>query len=173
MGRSGRRLMSRKRLSWAPHPAGVRPALAELELMFPSSQGFHDGTDPRRARFLGDEFAGIDSFPFASTETSRLAVHDLVTRLVETLLEADDLRIYSAETWAKYTGARLGGTRYTMHLNYRRAECEWAQRHAWADRSHEPEWYRFVGRATPGSIMSEGRHEGASDGSELPPANPA
>lgn len=236
----------------------LREALAELELMFPSPQGFHDSSDPRRARFLGDEFAGIDSFPFASTEVSLLAVHDLVTGLASTLLAEDDLRIYSAETWAKYTGAadydqalhrdylnhtvlvpttepryqqlemfvylvdvpedlgpphlvprahtrdlaakpnwyphegtgqdefvaparphlydrevsaagpagtvvafemgtfhrgtgmtRPGGARYSMHLNYRRAECEWAQRHAWADRSHEPAWYRFVQRATP------------------------
>jgi len=220
----------------------LRPALAELELLFPSPQGFHDGADPRRARFLADEFAGIDSFPFVSTEISLLAVHGMVTDLAETLLEDDDLRIYSAEAWAKYTGAadydqalhrdylnhtvlvpsneyrqvemfvylvdvpedlgpphlvprehtadlaampnwyprsplydhevsaagpagtvvafemgtfhrgtgmtRPGGTRYTMHLNYRTAECEWAQRHGWADRSHEPEWYRFVERAT-------------------------
>jgi hypothetical protein len=232
------------------------PALAELDLMFPSPQGFHDGTDPRRTRFLGDEFAGIDGFPFASTEIGLLAVHDLVTRLAETLLEDDDLRIYSAEAWAKYTGAaeydqdlhsdylahtvlvpsaeyrqlemfvylvdvpedlgpphlvprehttdltampnwypredppaahpdiaaahphlydhevsaagpagtvvafelgtyhrgtamtRPGGARYTMHLNYRRAECDWAQRHAWGDRSCQPEWGRFVERAT-------------------------
>lgn len=226
----------------------LRPALAELELMFPTAAGFHDGTDPRRERFLGDEFAGIDGFPFTSTESSLLAVHDLVVDLATALLEADDLRIYSAEAWAKYTGAadydqhlhrdylnhtvlvpsaapryrqlelfvyladvpedlgpphlvprthtaglaampnwlpredhprlyerevsaagpagtvvafelgtfhrgtrmtRPGGARYTMHLNYRRADVEWSQRQAWADLSHQPAWYRFVDRATP------------------------
>ncbi|MBP2336457.1 hypothetical protein JOF41_002635 [Saccharothrix coeruleofusca] len=87
-------------------PAEVlRPALAELELMFPSPQAFHDGSDPRRQRFLEDEFAGIDSFPFASTEISLLAVHDLLIDLARTLLEDDDLRLYTAEAWAKYTGA--------------------------------------------------------------------
>jgi hypothetical protein len=241
----------------------LRPAVAELGLMFPSARGFHGGSDPRRERFVGDEFAGIDGFPFASTEISLLAVHDRLIRLAQHLLEATDLRIYSAEAWAKYTGAadydqdlhrdylnhtvvvpsdaptyrqlelflfladvpadlgpphlvsktrtkeiaakpnwllreshresaspaatfiaaghqrlyeyevsaagpagtvvafeqgtfhrgtkmsRPGGARYTMHLNYRRAEAEWAQRHAWADRSHDPGWYRFVERANP------------------------
>jgi hypothetical protein len=241
----------------------LRPALAELDLMFPSAQGFHDGSDPRRGRFLDDEFDGIDSFPFASTEVSLLAVHDMLVRLAEDLLAGDDIRMYSAEAWAKYTGAvdydqelhrdylahtvlvpsddpryrqlemfvylvdvpeelgpphlvpstattdvpvkpnwfpradwtagggdlaefvasgqphlyerevsaagpagtvvcfeagtvhrgtglsRPGGARYSMHISYRRAEVEWAQRHAWADRSHTSAWYRFVGRATP------------------------
>lgn len=244
----------------------LRPAVAELGTMFPSPSGFHDGSDPRRQRYLGDEFAGIDGFPFASPEISLLAVHDLLIRLARTLLGDDDLRMYSAEAWAKYTGAadydqdlhrdylnhtvlvpseaadfqqlemfvylvdvpedlgpphlvpkehtahiaakpnwlsrraatgtapedggfgasghaelyerevsaagpagtvvafetstfhrgtgmtRPGGARYTMHLNYRRAEAEWAQRQAWADRSHEPAWYRFVERATPAQL---------------------
>lgn len=240
--------------------AVLRPAVATLESMFPSAQGFHSGRDPRRERYLGDEFAGIDSFPFASNEISLLAVHDLLVTLAQTLLDSDDLRIYSAEAWAKYTGAagydqdlhrdylnhtllvpsddpryrqlemfvflvdvpedlgpphlvpkahtagiaakpnwfprgssptdpagfvapghphlydlevsaagpagtvvafesgtfhrgtgltRPGGVRYSMHLNYRRADTEWAQRQAWADLSHSPNWYRFVAEATP------------------------
>lgn len=83
----------------------LRPAVAELELMFPSAQEFHDGSDARRERFVGDEFAGIDSFPFASTEVSLLTVHDQLIYLAQTLLGGNDLRIYSAEAWAKYTGA--------------------------------------------------------------------
>ncbi|TDB88510.1 hypothetical protein E1264_11255 [Actinomadura sp. KC216] len=239
----------------------LRPAVDELELLFPSAQGFHDGTDSRRERFLGDEFAGIDSFPFESTQISLLAVHDDLIRLAEKLLGGNDLRLYSAEAWAKYTGAadydqdlhrdylahtvlvpstadeyrqlemfiflvdvpedlgpphlvpkthtanlaakpnwyprqtlnvpeetgfvaespphlydqevsaagpagtvvafdlgtfhrgtgltRPGGARYSMHVNYRRAAAEWGNRHAWADRSHEPAWYRFVAQADP------------------------
>jgi hypothetical protein len=34
------------------------------------ADGFHDRTDPRYQRYLGDEFAGIDAFPFASPELS-------------------------------------------------------------------------------------------------------
>jgi hypothetical protein len=243
----------------------LAPAVAELGVMFPSADGFHDRTDPRHTRYRGDEFAGIDSFPFASAEISLLAVHDRLTGLAETLLAGTDIRIYSAEAWAKYTGAadydqalhrdylnhtllvpatapgcqqlemfvyladvpdELGpphlvsssrtaglpakpnwypradgpggeggfvsergrpdlyaaeesaagpagtvvafqpgtlhrGTaltapraaRYTMHLSYRPAAAEWGHRCAWADRSHDPAWYRFVSRATPRQLQ--------------------
>jgi hypothetical protein len=80
-------------------------ALAELERMFPTPEGFHDGTDPRRQRFVVDEFDGIDAFPFASPAMSLLAVHPRIVELAELLLGRQDLRIYSAEAWAKYTGA--------------------------------------------------------------------
>lgn len=73
--------------------------------MFPTAEGFHDGTDPRRDRFIGDEFAGIDTFPFASTEMSLLAVDHRLLDLAAALLDDDDLHIYAAEAWAKYTGA--------------------------------------------------------------------
>jgi len=238
----------------------LKPARDELELMFPSAEGFHDGSDPRRERFVGDEFAGIDSFPFASTEISLLAVHPRVVELAEALLAESDLRIYGAEAWAKYTGAAdydqnlhrdylghtilvpsdapgcqqvemfvylndvpdgLGpphlvsrarttdlsampnwypsfdgagseggsvatrgrpdlyeaevsaagpagtviafeqgtfhrgtkltaprGARYSMHLCFRPAAAEWGQRLAWAAHAFEPEWNRFVPRAS-------------------------
>jgi len=85
--------------------ADLGPAVAQLGMMFPSADGFHDRSDPRYSRYLDDEFNGIDSFPFASTQVSLLAVHDRVVSLAELLLADDDLRIYSAEAWAKYTGA--------------------------------------------------------------------
>lgn len=240
----------------------LAPAVSELGILFPSADDFHDGIDPERsARYIGDEFAGIDTFPFASVELGLLAVNHRLVRLAGTLLGGDDLRIYSAEAWAKYTGAaeydqalhrdylnhtvlvptstpgyeqlemfvylvdvpeQLGpphfvsrtlttdlslkpnwyprtgtthiddgfvsttgrpelyeaeesgagpagtvvafqigtfhrgtamteprGARYTMHVNYRPASVEWGHRQAWADRSHEPVWYRFVDRASP------------------------
>lgn len=83
----------------------LAPALGELDQMFPSAEGFHDGTDPRRGRYTEDEFDGIDGFPFASTEFSLLAVHTRLTELAEALLGTRELRISSAEAWAKYTGA--------------------------------------------------------------------
>jgi hypothetical protein len=85
----------------------LAPVLAELDQLFPTPEGFHDGTDPRRSRFVEDEFDGIDSFPFASTELSLLAVHPRIIGLAETLLVHSDLRISSAEAWAKYTGATV------------------------------------------------------------------
>lgn len=239
------------------------PAVDELGLLFPSAEEFHEGADPERnARFIGVEFDGIDSFPFASPALNRIPVCDALVSLATTLLGAQDIRLYSAEAWAKYEGAadydqdlhrdylnhtilapsaapafrqlelfvflsdvtvELGaprmvprvvgtdrlpakpnffpradpggteegfvsstgrpdlyleevpatgppgtvvafqpqtvhrgagitqprGARFTMHLNYRPAAAEWAQRHAWADRSHDPHWYRFVEQATP------------------------
>ncbi len=87
-----------------PH-GELAAARDELEQMFPTAGGFHDRTDPRCERYLGDEFAGIDSFPFASAEISLLAVHERITGLAERLLGTGDIRLYSAEAWAKYTGA--------------------------------------------------------------------
>ncbi len=50
---------------------------------FPTASGFHEGLDPRRDRFIGDEFSGIDSFPFAIVQLSLLAVHLRIIDLVE------------------------------------------------------------------------------------------
>jgi hypothetical protein len=83
----------------------LAPAVQELPSLFPTAEGFHDGTDPRRERFLGDEFAGIDTFPFGSTEISLLAVHPRLLALAGALLPEDDVHLYAAEAWAKYTGA--------------------------------------------------------------------
>jgi hypothetical protein len=85
--------------------AELSPALAELPVMYPAADGFHDRTDERRDRFTADEWAGIDSFPFHSAELSLLAVSDRVVGLAQALLAEPDLRISSAEAWAKYTGA--------------------------------------------------------------------
>ena len=247
--------------------ADLQAAVGELDQLFPSADDFHAGADPdRNARFVGDEFDGIDAFPFASLALNRIPVCDTLVSLATALLETPDVRLYSAEAWAKYEGAadydqdlhrdylnhtilvpssapefrqvelfvflsevtvdlgaprmvgrsdvtdglpakpnffphgggedtgdgfvdgfvdgagrpdlydgevpatgppgtvvafqpqtvhrgsaitRPGGSRFTMHLNYRPAAAEWAQRHAWADRSHHPRWYEFVEQATP------------------------
>ncbi|WP_165950551.1 phytanoyl-CoA dioxygenase family protein [Actinomadura sp. GC306] len=83
----------------------LRAAMDELELMFPSAAGFHDGTYPRAGRFVGDEFAGIDTFPFAGTAISLLAAHSRILDLAKLLLDDRDVLIHSAEALAKYTGA--------------------------------------------------------------------
>lgn len=248
--------------------AELTPALDELGLCFPTAEGFHDGTDPRGARFVEDEFGGIDSLPFASPQLSLLTVHPRLVELAVAFLGTDDVRMYSAEAWAKFTGAadydqslhrdylnhtalvptsaaafqqlemfvylvdvpedlgpphlvprsqtvdlptrpnwypqtdgpeasdgfvsstgrpelyaaeisaagpagtvvaftpdtvhrgtgmtRHRGARYTMHLGYRPASVEWAHRHGWAERSHQPSWYRFAARATPRQLEMVG-----------------
>ena len=88
-------------------PAEVlAPAVGDLGLLFPSADDFHDGVDPgRNARFLGDEFNGIDSFPFGSLALNRVPVCEPLVSLASTLLGTSDIRLYSAEAWAKYEGA--------------------------------------------------------------------
>lgn len=85
--------------------ADLAPVVAALETMFPGLAGFHDGTDPRRTRYVADEFDGIDTFPFTSVEFSLLAVHPLLVQLAAELLGQADLRLSPAEAWAKFTGA--------------------------------------------------------------------
>lgn len=241
----------------------LHAAVRDLPLLFPTADEFHDSVDPgRNARFHGDEFNGIDAFPFAGPGLNRLVVCDALVDLATVFLGNPEVRLYSAEAWAKYEGAadydqhlhrdylnhtvlvpsrapefqqvecfvflsdvtaelgaprmvarspetdalpakpnffprhdsgdsgdefvategrpdlyaqevvatgnagtvvafqtgtlhrgaaitQLRGARFTMHVSYRPAGVEWAQRHSWADRSHDPHWYDFVAHATP------------------------
>src|SRR4051812_13928274 len=87
-------------------PDDLHSAVRDLPSLFPTADEFHDGVDPvRNARFLGDEFNGIDSFPFASRALNLLAVCDELIDLTTALLGERDVRLYSAEAWAKYEGA--------------------------------------------------------------------
>jgi hypothetical protein len=84
----------------------IGPAVGDLGALFPTADEFHDDVDPdRNAKYRNDEFAGISVFPFASIEWSLLAVHPKLVELAEAILGSHDIRIYSAEAWAKYTGA--------------------------------------------------------------------
>jgi hypothetical protein len=79
--------------------------VAELPLLYPSADEFHEAPDdPRFARFR-DEFGGITDFPFTSVELGLLAVHARLVELAVALLGTDDVRVASIEAWAKYAGA--------------------------------------------------------------------
>lgn len=80
-------------------------ALGEIEQQFPSGSSFHDGTDPRVERYRGNAFAGVDRFPFESVELSMLVVDARIVQLARGLLGTEQIRLYAAEAWAKYTGA--------------------------------------------------------------------
>ena len=84
--------------------AAARDAVAR---QFPSADAFHDDVDPKRNARYRDEFGGIHPFPMDEVELNLLAVHPKVVDVAATLLGRDplDLRCYSAEGWAKYTGA--------------------------------------------------------------------
>lgn len=80
-------------------------AIAALTVEFPTADEFHDDVDPERNERFRDEFGGITKFPFTSTSLSLAAVHGRLIDLASSLLGTDDLRVYSIEGWAKYTGA--------------------------------------------------------------------
>lgn len=101
---------------WDRHGFAVLPAylapdelcagVAELGQLFPSASEFASDADPaRNAPWRGDEYGGLVAFPFASVELSLLAVHPSLLDLARALLGTEDVRVYSAEAWAKYTGA--------------------------------------------------------------------
>jgi hypothetical protein len=83
----------------------LAPALRELHGEFPTADEFHDDMSPERNARFRDEFNGITNFPFTSVELGLLAVHTRVVGLAEELLQTTELRVYSIEAWAKYTGA--------------------------------------------------------------------
>jgi hypothetical protein len=84
----------------------LRPGVSELGLLYPTAVQFHEDADPgRNAPYEGDEYGGLVMFPFASVELCLLAVHPRVVELARVLLRTEDVRIYSAEAWAKFTGA--------------------------------------------------------------------
>jgi hypothetical protein len=85
--------------------AELAPAVAEIPILYPTADEYHDRVDPGRNQRFEDEFGGIDDFPFVSNALSLLALHPRLIDLAERLLGTDDLRVYSIEAWAKFTGA--------------------------------------------------------------------
>ena len=85
--------------------ADLERAQAELGLMFPTADEFHDGVDEVRNAPFRSEFGGISNFPFASTELSLLSVHPRLIELAARLLDTPRVRVDAIEAWAKYTGA--------------------------------------------------------------------
>lgn len=84
----------------------LAPGLSELGCLFPSSDDFHGGTDQaRNAPYYDDEYGGLVTFPFASIELCLLTVHPRIVDLARSLLNSNEIRIYSAEAWAKFTSA--------------------------------------------------------------------
>jgi hypothetical protein len=86
-------------------PSEFAAGQAELPVLFPSADAFHDDVNPARNERFRDEFAGITPFPFPSVELCLLAVHPSLLALAEELLGTADIHVYSLEAWAKYTGA--------------------------------------------------------------------
>ena len=114
-------------------PEEIEAAYEGLYAVYPTAEAFHSGErEFRKPAFLsiadseenqGDEprframqFAGLREFPFHSLELNLLALHPSIIEVAELLLGSGDVRLYQAETFAKYTGV----TQYEQpfHVDY-------------------------------------------------------
>jgi hypothetical protein len=121
------------------------PGLFEL---YPTPEAFHSGADSRGAafrdgaaapanqgsepRFRPLQFVGLKEFPFPDQTLNLLPLHPAIIAVAEDLLFTRDVRLYQAETFAKYTGV----TQYDQpfHADYTnhtmlppRADGRWRQ----------------------------------------------
>jgi hypothetical protein len=106
-----------ERLLGEPEVDAAHPGLFSL---YPTPEQFHAGSDPRAARFRagadapanqGDDprfrplqFAGLQEFPFPDLALDLLPLHPAIIAVAEDLLKTRDVRLYQAETFAKYSG---------------------------------------------------------------------
>jgi hypothetical protein len=88
--------------------------------LYPTPEQFHAGADPRGARFRSGadaaenqgedprfrplQFAGLQEFPFQDLALNLLPLHPAIIAVAQDLLRTRDVRLYQAETFAKYTG---------------------------------------------------------------------
>ncbi|MBV9045446.1 MAG: phytanoyl-CoA dioxygenase family protein [Alphaproteobacteria bacterium] len=102
-------------------PQEIDAALPGLFDIYPTPEQFHgNATDPRSAGFRANadapansgseprfrplQFAGLKEFPFGDVTLNLLPLHPAIIAVAEDLLRTRDVRLYQAETFAKYTG---------------------------------------------------------------------
>lgn len=101
-------------------PEEIEAAYPGLFSIYPTPEQFHAGADPRTAafrdgagsqanagtdpRFRPLQFVGLKEFPFADQTLNLLPLHPAIIAVAEDLLHTRDVRLYQAETFAKYTG---------------------------------------------------------------------
>jgi hypothetical protein len=84
---------------------------------------------------------------------SRAGHPDLYEAEVSAAGPAGTVLAYTTGTFHRATNlTQPGGARFTIHVNYRRAETEWASRHGWAYRAPNRAWHDLVERATPDQL---------------------
>jgi hypothetical protein len=111
----------------------VAAALPGLFSLYPTPATFHAGAADARAeafrtgaerranagddpRFRPLQFVGLKEFPFDDQALNLLALHPAIIALAEDLLKTRDVRLYQAETFAKYSAV----TQYAQpfHVDY-------------------------------------------------------
>ena len=105
--------------------ADIDHAVEELWDLYPRPDEFHGGDAAHRDKFVGSsydqghtfgrvdddgpafrskQFLGHILFPYTSARLNRLQVHPAVTRFARLAMDTDDIRMYQARIWGKYTG---------------------------------------------------------------------
>jgi Phytanoyl-CoA dioxygenase (PhyH) len=85
-------------------PDELKAAQDALWLHFPTPEDYF-GDPERHARYGASQFAGVEEFPYRSSDLNRLAVHLDLVDAAERYLGTPDLHLYKVELWAKYAGA--------------------------------------------------------------------
>lgn len=66
---------------------------------------------------------------------------------------AGSVLAYGVDTFHRAVPLRApSGARFTMQVNFRASANEWMTRHAWGDRSFDPNWAPFVEHADPAQL---------------------
>jgi hypothetical protein len=97
--------------------AAIAAAQPQLFRLYPTPEEVASGVRTERTapfltardggggrRFRGEQFLGLREAPTGDPALDGLALHPFVLDLVEALLGTADIRLYQAETFAKYTG---------------------------------------------------------------------
>jgi hypothetical protein len=82
--------------------ADIALAQFALERVYPTPPSAEPKTGERM--FRPGQFTGLREAPLGEPALDNLCVHDRVLDLVEALLGTDDVRLYQAETFAKFAG---------------------------------------------------------------------
>jgi hypothetical protein len=85
-------------------PEELKAAQEALWLHFPTPEDYFADPD-RYVRYAGNQFAGVEEFPYRSWDLNRLAFHADLVDAAERYLETTELHLYKVELWAKYAGA--------------------------------------------------------------------
>ena len=99
-------------------PDDLADAQRALPDLFPTADEFADNVDPERnAPFFTERGAPRVQFPFERGALNRVALHDAMLDIAETLLETRDIRVYQAAVTAKYSNA-APDYEQLLHVDY-------------------------------------------------------
>jgi hypothetical protein len=86
------------------NPSELRAAQQALWLHFPKPEEYF--ADPTGyPEYAGDQFGGVQEFPYRSWDLNHLAFHSDLVDAAERYLGTPDLHLYKIELWAKFGGA--------------------------------------------------------------------